>query len=378
MKRFHTAGLLTFLASVGNLILPESVFVTGVAKADEPVGLRNTWTGTIDYFATGAPLAVDNGGIVGNVDTSNQPATVTVTTDDLPADVLLAQAYLYWAGTMVQPGAECAEIGDNEVTFTAPGQSPVSILADVSYCSEAGASSYDVQLHRADVTHNIGSIVGDYTVEDFTGKWTDDATDNASFSVLLIYQSPTNPYREVSLLDGLETFNNSSRTISHSTIAIPQPPAGNLTYYVLDGDVGGSAGEGVEVGSTNAIPIVLTDSVNPSDNPMNHTINTTPVVATDTYGVDLDEFPIDSGLASGDVDIEVLFSSGADKWWLGYFVLGIDAKGPPPPYIKIGEVSAPPDPSDCTGSDPDQYARMVVDVENDLLYICTKSGWLGK
>jgi len=156
-------------------------------------------------------------------------------------------------------------------------------------------------------------------------------------SVLLVHEEPSLPNRTVALYHGLETFQNSTRTITHPDVAISTSPAGNLTWHVLDGDIGGTGTEEVEVSSLSATPLILADSDNPVGNPMNRTINTT--ASTGTVGVDIDTFPIDGGLAAGDDQLDVTFTAGSDKWWLAHFVVGIDVT--PLPEIVVSLVSGP-------------------------------------
>jgi hypothetical protein len=61
---------------------------------------------------------------------------------------------------------------------------------------------------------------------------------------------------------------------------------------------------------------------------MNHTINTTSPVQTDVIGVDIDRFSIDASLTASDTDIDVTYSAGTDKWWLGVQVVGVRSVGP--------------------------------------------------
>ncbi|MHA1529214.1 MAG: hypothetical protein ACTSVG_09340 [Alphaproteobacteria bacterium] len=300
--------------------------------------MRQEWTGTVDFFVTGAPLAGDSGDSGDSVDMSVQPASVAVLAGDIPASATLVKAYLFWAGTMANNACAATPNYDDAVTFTAPGQLPVAVLADNSYCSDGGAASYDVQSHRADVTQHIGSLTGtSYTVDNFVGQWSNGATDNASFSVVLVYEEPSLPHRTVALYDGLETFLSSSRTFTQSNVALPASPAGDLAWHVLDGDIAGDTAEKVEVGSTNATLLPLWDADNPASNPMNRTINTTSSV--NTVGVDIDAFPIDGGLSAGDSELDVTFSAGTDKWWLAHFVIGIDITLLP--EIEVSLVSGP-------------------------------------
>ena len=166
------------------------------AQADEPISQRQSFGGTVDFFATGASMAADTDSN-NKVDTLAQPATVQIAMTDLPSGAMLISAYLYWSGT-IQDWGNCGSESnpppsniDDEVDFTPPGAgSPTSIVADDCYCSGGDSTSYDIQACRADVTDVIltqgVSLWGQYTVDGFNARANDGATDNASFSSILV------------------------------------------------------------------------------------------------------------------------------------------------------------------------------------------------
>ena len=187
-----TASLLVFILASGT---------ASALTARDEFAHHQTWVGSVDYFASGAALAIDADGD-GAVDTLAQPASFDVTTSDVPASALLDQAYLYWAGSNTQVGADCANPPDDTVTFTAPAGVPVSVTALVTYCAGSLAATYDMWVMRADVTSLIGPIVGTYTLGDFTARVEDNSADNASFSIVLVYREASLPNGRVDLFDG--------------------------------------------------------------------------------------------------------------------------------------------------------------------------------
>ncbi|MBW2459915.1 MAG: hypothetical protein JRI68_35825, partial [Deltaproteobacteria bacterium] len=122
-----------------------------VARADEPITLRQSWDGPVDFFATGAPMAVDGPDSGSEVDQLVHPASTTVIPADLPPNVTTEAAYLYWGGSIENDNCQGTTI-DDIVTFTPPGGTAGAVTADVCYCSDAGTTSYDVQLCRKDIT----------------------------------------------------------------------------------------------------------------------------------------------------------------------------------------------------------------------------------
>ena len=198
-------------------------------------------------------------------------------------------------------------------------------MADVTYCSDGGSSSYDILVNRTDVTSLVDSLAGTYTVENFNARVTNAGADNASFSVVLVYAAPSIPRSRINLYDGVETFVNSSRTLNFAGLDVDDSGSAKLTWYVLDGDSGGGGTEEVTVsGSPGGAPaITLQDTDNPSNNPMNHTINTQTPSRTDVIGIDLDEFDISGALTPGDTSVDVTYSAGGDKWWLAYQIIQV-------------------------------------------------------
>ena len=311
----------------GSLVLMVSMaLVLGAAPAaaDEPLSARFSYQRSSDFFATGATMAISTDGDE-SPDTPVDPASVTVLASDLAASPTLQQALLYWGGSVPQPGADCAGALDQDVVLSWPGGT-AAVTGDACFCSGAGAASYDVQACRADVTELVGgAMTGTWSVSGFDAQIADTSTSNASFSLVLIYGAPSLPPRQITVYDGLLTMANTAISLDLTGLAIDDPPIGDLTWYTLEGDVGGSNGERVEVYSTpRGAPFVPSDPLNPADNPMNRTINTTTPPQADVFGVDIDALDISAGLAAGDTAVTVEYSAGADKWWIAYNIVGVD------------------------------------------------------
>ena len=300
--------------------------------ADEPPTLQRSWRGDVSFFATGAPLAADEDGDH-TVETDIQPASVVVNAiDDIPLDAEIEQAYVYWAGTRYD--ADCTSL-DNEVTLTVPNDVARSIVADECYCAE-GATTYDQQVCRYDMTRLIieagGELSGTYTLGDFSARIQNGATDNASFSVVLVYRHDAVNVQHVLLYDGIWELYESSTMADHQQVVFPlggfeidNPPSGALTYYVMEGDIGGGGSEGVKVeGQPGSKPeITLEDSINPANNPFNRTINTVTPPQTDVVGVDIDRFSLDAAVDAGDTSVDVTIDGGGDKIWLVYTIIEV-------------------------------------------------------
>jgi uncharacterized repeat protein (TIGR01451 family) len=309
------------------------------ARADVPIALQFTWTGAVDFFATGAALASDGPDADTNVDALAQPATVTVAAGDVAAGASLVQAILYWGGSITDNDCTPAPNFDDDVLFTPPGAAaPVTVVADVCYCSDAQAASYDYQVCRADVTAALlaagGALAGAYTVDGFAAQISNGPTESASFSIVLVFGAATLSPRRIGLYDGVETLSsavNPSALVTLGGLDVDTPPQGDLTWYTLEGDIGGGA-PGVESVTATGFPggatLMLTDAVNPVTNPMNRTINTTTPPLTGVVGVDIDQFDISAALTGGDTAVDILYTANTDKWWIAYNIVGIDVFAP--------------------------------------------------
>jgi len=300
--------------------------------AAQPIDSLTSWEGSMDYFATGAPLAVPAAADPYDVEVLSQPASVQVGAGDVPATATVVAAYLYWAGT-IPDQSDCANAPvsiDDEVLLTLPGQAVgAPVTADECFCSP-GATSYDIQACRVDITSGVvtSGMIGTFTVDDFACDVAGSgSTDNASFSLVLVYEEPALlPPRRITLYDGLEEMYQTSRTIGLTGLDVDTPAQGELTWYVLDGDIGGSTGlEQVSVqGTPGGMSAVVSDAVNPSDNPMNRTINTTSPAQTGVVGVDIDRLDLSAGLTPGDVAVDVTLTAENDKFWVVYNLVGIN------------------------------------------------------
>ena len=293
---------------------------------------RVSFSRNADFFATGATLAADTDGDT-NVDLLLSQATVQVTAGDLVPGATIQQALLYWAGSVedmddCDPSAPSA-IDDQVELLTPDAPFPAVVAAQACYCDAAGAMAYDVQACRADVTGLVQdsgtALVGAWTLTGFTALIDNGSTHNASFAIVLFYTASELPNRRLTLYDGLQRMNDDSGTFSLTGLDVDDPPSGDLTWYVLEGDIGGSSDEEVSVqGWPGGGPLVLSDAVNPPNNPMNRTINTTVPPQEDVIGVDIDSFDISAALAPADTSLDVTWTADSDKWWAVFEVVGVN------------------------------------------------------
>lgn len=315
MTRWPFALLLTLLPSSS-------------ARADEPLALRRSWAGNLDFFSTGAPLAIDSNND-GKVDMLAASNTVNVGALEIPAGAVLDAAYLYWGATETASNCDQAKL-DKQVEFTAPGQPAAMVVAEQCHCS--ASAGYDMQLCRAEVTDQLGALTGTYAVAGLDALIANGDTNNASFAIVLVYRSDLLPQRRIGLYDGLLGLSGNgtpTTTVALTDIKISNPPQGDLTWYALEGDSAVNQDEFVQVKSLpGGGQANLGDAVNPPNNPFNRTINTTKPPQTGVTGVDVDRFSLAGVLKAGDDTLEVTYSAGFDKYWIAFNVIGVDVFEP--------------------------------------------------
>ena len=315
MKRTFWAGLAA-MAWFGALPVssPADVVPTPFAS----------WEGPTGYVLTGASLAMDTDGD----SAANQMLPLVnfaVTPDDVPSSARLLNAYLYWGGTQSQGG-----IPDPSVELTIPGGAMLTIDADRSYWSDGGSMSYDMFLSRAEITDRLplsgADLVGGYAVGGYSGLLGNRPIANASTALLLVFADSTAPNRWIVAHDGLLTMERSNHTIAVTDFDASTASPATLAWYTLEGDLGGTPREEERVtviGTPGGAGMVVTDGVNPSNNPMNRTINTVAPPQEDMIGVDIDRFDISTAISQHDTALDIRYSANSDKWWLALSVVEV-------------------------------------------------------
>ena len=322
----HTSSRRSLVISTALLA---GVGLVGSARADEPLKLRKSWSGSVDFFSTGAALATDTNND-NKVDKLAQPGKVLVTAADVPPGATLDSAYLYWGAT--QKTTTCMNPAnlDDSVMFTPPGAAAAAVTAEVCYCSPA--NSYDMQLCRADVTALLGELTGEYAVDELKALIANGDTNNASFALVLVYASDALKPRQIGLYDGLlglAGMGTPTTTVTLDGLKVSKIPQGDLTWYALEGDSPVNQDEFVEVKAQPGGGVAkLFDAINPVGNPFNRTINTTVPPQTAVTGVDIDQFPLDAILEPDDTSLDITYSAGLDKYWIAFNIVGVDVYQP--------------------------------------------------
>ena len=238
---------------------PTALLLAGITTtvnghADQAISVRDGWTGALDYVLTGVELATDTGGSSG-VDSLALPAVFDVTIAQLPAAASVTAAYLYWGGS--QADSACAGSGDDTVLFGVPGIAAESVTADVCYCSDSASPGYDIWICSADVTplyeRSGATHIGSHSVDGYSGLIANSATDCAAAALFLVGSGGGLPGTTVALHDGIATQLSGTQNYSFSGFNA-SAATGSLSFFALEGDVGGSEGESVSVNGAPGAP----------------------------------------------------------------------------------------------------------------------------
>lgn len=406
----HLFTVLGFGVGLG-LVLSSQTAQAQLVLVDEPA------VGRVQFVFTGGSF-LDNAGLDNGANCLEETAIAEIREEDLPSRPQLVRAILTVSGSLFGTDGvdyfdpdinlfatdelDWNEVGDRpeierraraaadrSVTFRAPGQNEPILL-------ETGAPSLSVDAYnrpveagtpgnvalfttRFDVTESLrdlDSLAGTYVVGDLLadvcfgadarcseGESCGEtsvvhANATASFSLLLVVESPSLPLRTVAAFEGLELLFGTSTTINlDTTQPFSDPAAGRLAFYSLEGDLSVSAAEEtrppcgsfefVQVdgdGDSSTPGLCLSDDDNPIGNIFNSTINVQPedpsitptCTAPDAIeccvgdglcgvaGVDIDRFNISQALAPGEDRVRVTLETGTDLIALSSVVLEVD------------------------------------------------------
>jgi len=272
----------------------------------------NTFIGFIDFVGTGNTLRTASDG----VDACAVGASSSANLSGIPAGATIERAFLYWAGSGATP--------DYTVTFNG-----LSVTADDEY-TENFQGTFDFFAGTADVTSQVTGN-GNFT---FSGLTVNNGAPFcavsgvlAGWSLIVIYSEASEPFRTINMFEGLQFFRGSSVTLAPTNFVIPGSNIdGKFGVLSWEGDAANSnplngVTENLLFSSSSVPPTALTDSLNPTNNQFNSTINTSG--STDVYGVDLDIYDLTALLNPGDTGASTTYSSGQDLVLLSLEIISV-------------------------------------------------------
>jgi trimeric autotransporter adhesin len=275
------------------------------ADAQAPaLALRDT--GHINFVSTGGSLRTQNNDgnscVVG--------ATSTQTLSGIPANPTSLRAFLYWGGS--------GGTADTSVTLNG---APVTASDTFSATYSGVNPSLPFFGAFREITNlNIVTGNGSYTfggLSVVTGSPHCDVSAVVSgWSLIVIYELPTERLRAINLYHGLAPFRGGQHIQTPSGFRIPSSSIdGRVAVFTLEGDPANST---TQDGFDEALRFngnLLNDGINvagsdPLIQQYDGTINTQGVATS--WGIDVDQYDVSAFLSPGQTTATLTYSAGAD------------------------------------------------------------------
>ncbi|OIN60689.1 hypothetical protein BLX24_00820 [Arsenicibacter rosenii] len=249
---------------------------------------------------------------------------------DIPAGATVRKAYLYAAARA--PGG----VVPTTITLEVPGVASQSITPVDNSTVSLNGTFYQTVSDVTEFVQQHGS--GNYRVSGVSSVALtnlNDATIAVGWSMVIVYESCSEPYRQIQIKDGLRlVVDGAPATVTFSGLNVAGGPA-YLGVFAMDGD-DASVGDALTV-KGNAV----SNTLNPADNFFNSTrsFSGTAVsvsgdlprltgTARSMSGIDLDVADITGSLTAGDVSFDVAAETTGDTYLVGLFVAGVPAQAP--------------------------------------------------
>jgi uncharacterized repeat protein (TIGR01451 family)/fimbrial isopeptide formation D2 family protein len=294
-------GLAFALLLILSLIPGAMTFAAG----GDPVALYKTYSGNIDYVATGNSFRSTNN----NCDFFN-PMSTSVNLN-IPAGANVIEAYLYYAGSADINGQYAGTVIDinDQTNLTLNGVSvPVTPgFNDRNFTNLTGLGSGVVDFFgaRRDVS-NIVTGPGAYTLAGMVVHRENQGrpptgTCLGAWGLIVIFEDPnaTN-VRIINLFEGFKDFKNSTFDLQpRNFVVLDTNPSGKMTHLTFEGDaqITGTENYQLQVGAGGFTTEV--NALNPANNQYNSTVTGPDVFDVNTtYGLDIDTYDVSTQLAA--------------------------------------------------------------------------------
>jgi MSHA biogenesis protein MshQ len=295
------------------------------ARADTPIALFQSFRGNLNFVGTEETLRTkDNRYPCTLVNSGNG---IYAYLSGIPSGAKIKSAQLYWAGS--------GTTADYTVTFDG-----VSVTAPAArqYVSKVAANStiYTYFSGAADVTTQVSKKGNGYYT--FSGlkvntgdPWCSVEGVVGGFSLVVVYENASEPFRMLNLYEGFQSFRNSSLNINFSGFNVPDPllpsTTGRVGHITWEGDV--TLSQGGEDLLFNGTP--MTDTMNPQGNQFNSQSNVTGDKTS--FGIDFDVYTLKSPvIQAGQSTASTTYKSGQDMVLLSAEIVAM-------PYAAIADLS---------------------------------------
>lgn len=272
---------------------------TSVSKAQD-IELFQQFNGRFDYTAIGNTLnPAEN-----NIDQGFCfPLESSSATLNLPSDINILAAYLYWAGS--GPGDTSVILNgmsvEAEETYNVDFNSNSGLLTYFSCYSEIT----DQIILQGNTTYEFSGLDLTEVLTINTG-YCGNRTNFAGWSIYIIYQDDNLPLNQVNLYQGLEIINenNQEKTIIIDNLNVIDNIGAKIGFLAWEGDNNLNFGESLLLNGN----VLSNPPLNLSDNAFNGTNSFNN--ATDFYNCDLDVYDIEDNIAIGDMSATIKMTTG--------------------------------------------------------------------
>ena len=259
----------------------------------QDITLFQQFNGRFDFTFIGNTMNVaENNSIYAPVTVTSSSANL-----NLPADVIIEKAYLYWAG--------CGD-GDFEVNLNDENITPDRTF---SHSREIEGNIFTYFSAFKDVTTQIQNTGnGNYTLSNLDisafEEWhLSRRTNFAGWAILIILKNDNLPLNQINVYDGLQGVPN-ELSITLSSLNVLDNLNSKIGFLAWEGD----ALLPTETFTFNGNP--LTNAQNPINNVFNGSNSITG--STTFYNMDLDIYDIQNNIQIGDTTAEISLSSTQD------------------------------------------------------------------
>jgi MSHA biogenesis protein MshQ len=292
--------------------------LAGGARADTPVKLFQSFAGNVNFVGTQKTMRDrPNGTGAKSKDACSvvSPATqLKASLSGIPVDATILSAQLYWAGS------------NNKADYTITFQgAELTAPSGRQYFSRTTGSGFDYFGGAVDVTAQVTGN-GDYTFSGLTinnGKpWCDVQGVVGGFSLLVIYEHSSQPFRVLNLYEGFQYMRYGGITLNLRNFSVPDPlpreSTGRLGHITWEGDPTlQQDGEDLLFNREEMV-----DALNEKGNQFNSksNINNDPA----SYGIDFDAYTIASPAIKGGQKLATTrYQSGQDLVLLNAEIIAV-------------------------------------------------------
>ncbi|MBT0771451.1 tandem-95 repeat protein [Kineosporia sp. J2-2] len=351
----------------GDILLRGNSLVTCPAAATNCLAARSN-------SLTGTPMN-NNAYSMEYVDNDSDSSTVSSSTANvaLPAGATVKFAGLYWSGYSTAGNGRTAPSGvtkKNELLFKVPGGAYETITAAPAsdFPVDGTASNGTPYLAFADVTAKVQTS-GDYTAANIYAATGPDAY--AAWALVLVIRDPTLPQRHMVVFDGFGTIESGDTSLDIGLTGLSTPPSGaidvRLGAVVFEGDAG-LTGDQFQFIPPSGATTVLSNAVNPADNPFNSTVSDNGVDVAgrvpdgNTFGFDADVFQSSALIGPSESTATLRMSTSGETFFpaVASFVSNIYA-----PRLDLVRSASVTDGSGDSRTRPGDLIRYTIKVTNN-------------